>query len=369
MKFTIPAKRLADHLQAVIGAIPATSTMPILACVLIRAEAGRLTLQGSDTQLQLTASRPADIEQPGELCTPAKKLLSICKALPASCQVTLQESKGKLEVRSNRSQFSLSTLPAADFPSADQSVMPVEVEVTQAKLQRLLKKTAHAMATQDVRYYLNGTALDLRGGTLNAVATDGHRMAIYSTPVDNQDDAQMCLVPRHTASILEALLATVDTAVTLRMGATQLAVDLPLGDDGVLQFSSGLINGRYPDYQRVVPRGNNRALIANREELAGAVARIGLLSSKSGGMQINLSRDHAAVTCWNESQERATDGIDAEYAATDLEIGVCYSYLLDSLKVISASQAVITFGTAENALLLTDPDDDALVLVVMPMRI
>lgn len=367
MKFSITANRLVSHLQAVMGAVPSTSTLPVALHVLIRAQGNRITLMGTDLHLSLTATRPADIERAGELCTPAKKLFDVCKALPALCEVRLEEKDGKLELRANRSRFSLSTLPAAEFPSMDDAAMPVEVEVTQPQLQRLLKKTSHAIAAKDVRYYLMGVCLDLRDGQLNAAASDGHRMAVARSQVGNRHDSQSCIVPKRTAAVLEGLLTNAEAPVTLRMGSTQLAVDLPFGEDGLLQFSSRLIDAKFPDYERIIPKSNNRTLLVHREEMASAVNRIGLMANKHGGIQLSMTPNYLSLKTWNEDSEEATDGVDAEYQAPDLEIGFCFSYLLDALKTITSPQAVIAFGDAKAACRITDPNDDGVTFVVMPM--
>lgn len=368
MKLTIQAATLLNQLQAVIGAIPTKAQPEILTHVLINAQTGRLTLTGYNLQLQLVASQSCSIDEPGALTTPAKKLLDILKSLPSTADVKLDAIDGKLVLRAMRSRFSLSTMPAGEFPNVEQIATPIEVQISQQHLQRILKKTAHAMGVNDVRYYLNGVNLDLQDNRLRAVATDGHRMAIAGAEVDSTGETMSCILPDGAANNLSSLLTNSETEITLRLGSQHFHAELPFGDSGRLDFISSLIDGKFPNYNRVIPSRNDKTILATREDLCIAIARVGLVANKYKGMRWELTPDCITVSCTDGSEE-ASETVTVEYAGTPLELGFNFGYLLDALKTISATTVNLSLGDVSSSAMITDPNDASAMYIVMPMRL
>lgn len=370
MKISMNTKALLNQLMAVSGAVENKSTIDVLTHVLIQAENGRLTLTGTNLTLQLIASRPEHIDEPGAVTAPLKKLLDICKNLPALSGIELTATDDKLVVKSGRSRYTMATISAREYPNVERAETPATINVSQAELQRILKKTAHAMASQDVRYYLNGTLLHLHDGQLRAVATDGHRLATCSTPV-SAAGTSMSILRRDTATVLLGLLTASKDEITLRLGSTHMQAVLPLGDDGTLTYISSLVDGKYPDYQRIIPRDSKDSILTSRDEFAQALTRVSLLSDgKFPAGAILVSPDLIRLQLSAKSgTDEANDEVSAEYNGPAIENGFNLTYFIDALKSVEAAQAVLHLASGTTAAKITDPQDDTAVFIVMPCKI
>lgn len=370
MKVLMNTKALLNQLQAISSAVPAKSTMDVLLNVLISASAGQLTLTGTNLSLQLVASHPENIEEPGAVTVPMKKLLDICKNLPAVSGIELSTKDGKLLVKSGRSRYTLATLPASDYPNVERTETPLEVRIPQAQLLRLLKKTSHAMASQDVRYYLNGTLLRLHNGNLIAVATDGHRLAKCSASIGAQGSA-LSILPIATTFALTGLLTTNTAEITVRLGATHIVVDLPFGEGGSLTVFSNLVDGKYPDYTRVIPEASPAPILLQRDEFAQAITRTILVSTaKFRAGRLMASPDLIRLQCvTNNETDEALDEVTVEYNGRSIEVGYNFDYFVEALKCIDGAQALLHITSPTTGAMLTDPQDATAAFVIMPCKI
>ena len=275
MNLSVEREALLQPLQAVIGVVERRQTMPILANVLLSAQNGQLSITATDLEVELVATTDLDIDADGDVTVPGRKLLDICRALPEGATVKLSHSAEKMSVRSGRSRFTLATLPAPEFPTIDNINAGGAINLPQETLQELLEKTHFAMAQQDVRYYLNGLLIETGGKHLRAVATDGHRLAMCQVEMDggNLPEGQV-IVPRKGVLELQRLLSG-DGELTLHLGSNHIRIQL----EGI-RFTSKLIDGRFPEYDRVIPKNPGNELIGDRDLLKGAMQRTAILSNE-----------------------------------------------------------------------------------------
>lgn len=367
MKLATSRESLLRPLQAVIGVVERRHTMPILANVLLVARDGHLTVTATDLEVELVAPvADAGIDQAGEITVPGRKLLDICRALPDEAPVKLQLDGDRLVVRSGRSRFVLSTLPAADFPVIEDVQADETFHVEQAELARLLDKTHFAMAQQDVRYYLNGLLLESGQGRLRAVATDGHRLALCQMPLEAAaaDRLHQVIVPRKGVLELQRLLAG-SGEVSVAIGTNHIRVS-----GGEVQFTSKLIDGRFPEYERVIPEPTGNVLAASRDLLRQALQRAAILANeKYRGIRLELVKDRLKIQANNPDQEEAQDEVEVAYGGDAMEIGFNVNYLLDALAAIDGDDVEVGFTDSNSSCLIRNPGDDEARYVVMPMRL
>ncbi len=367
MKFEIARESLLKPLQQVIGAVERRQTLPALANVLIRATGDGLQLTATDLEIELQADVAVEVERPGETTVTARKLLDICRNLPTGASVGVELDGERVVVRCGRSRFTLVTLPAAEFPVVDEVQAQVEFQLGQAQLKRAIDRIGFAMAQQDVRYYLNGLLFELAGDRLRTVATDGHRLSMCEIRAELPGgEGQQVIVPRKGVIELARLLdPEADEAVTIRVGGNHIQVDIP-----GLRFTSKLIDGRFPDYTRVVPEGGAYEMRADRETLRQALARTSILSNeKYKGVRLALNGSGLSVQTHNPDQEEAEEEIEVEYAGEALEIGFNVVYLLDILGSIEGDTVQAQFNDSNSSCLITDVASDECRHVVMPMRL
>jgi len=310
MKFTVEREHLLKPLQQVSGPLGGRPTLPILGNLLLQVADGTLSLTGTDLEMEMiarvTLTQPHDA---GATTVPARKFFDICRGLPEGAEIAVQLEGDRMLVRSGRSRFSLSTLPAADFPNLDDWQSEVEFTLPQATMKRLIEATQFSMAHQDVRYYLNGMLFETEGDGLRTVATDGHRLATCRREVvtESLPDHQVIL-PRKGVLELVRLLEAEDKPVRLQIGRSNLRAAL----DGFI-FTSKLVDGRFPDWRRVIPRNSDKALIAGREDLRQAFARAAILSNeKFRGVRLNLQENLLRITANNPEQEEAEELLDVQ---------------------------------------------------------
>lgn len=366
MRFSIQRENLLKPLQQVIGAVERRQTMPILANVLIKTDSNRLTVTGTDLEVELVAEAGELQASDGEVTVPARKLLDICRALPDEAQLDFQVDGDRVVVTSGRARFTLSTLPAADFPALDEISSSKELELSERELRHLILRSSFAMANQDVRYYLNGLMLEISASGIRTVATDGHRLAMceLTTPV-NTESSQQVIIPRKGVQELLRLLEDSDDKVRLQIGSNHIRATLPH-----LRFTSKLIDGRFPDYDRVIPKDGDQVMRVERESLRKALSRASILSNeKYRGIRLVLVEGLLRIQAHNPEQEEAEDEIEAQYTGKAMEIGFNVTYLLDVLNTVEGDSIDATFKDANSSVLIRDPGAEDALYVVMPMRL
>ncbi len=365
MKLSAARETLLKPLQAVIGVVERRQTMPILANVLLVARNGRLSITATDLEVELVASAELEIENGGEVTVPGRKLLDICRALPEGAEVKISQSGDRLSLRSGRSKFTLTTLPAAEFPTVDDIDATQAIDVPQSLLVRLLDKTHFSMAQQDVRYYLNGMLLETGGKELRAVATDGHRLALCGVSVGGKGlSDQQVIVPRKGVLELQRLLGG-DGDIDVELGANHVRVQV----DGI-RFTSKLIDGRFPEYERVIPKESANELTADKASLRGALQRAAILSNeKYRGIRLIIREGSLVIQAHNPEQEEAEEELEVSYSGDDIEIGFNVNYLLDALGAIEGDEVSISVLDSNSSCLIREPGSDDGKFVVMPMRL
>lgn len=366
MKFQIEKETLLNPLQQIIGAVEKKQTMPALSNVLLRARENTLTLTATDLEIELVSQVDMVIDEPGEITVPARKLLDICKSLPNEAQIKFSTSDNKALVQSGRSRFSLVTLPASDFPALDAINSVYEFEIHQNTLRDIIDKTAFAMAQQDVRYYLNGLMLEVSNQALRAVATDGHRLA-YCEKAINIDiaDIKQVILPRKGVLELVRLLSDSDQSARIIVGSNHLQVEF-----NELRLTSKLIDGRFPDYNRVMPTEGDNIVSANRDSLRQALVRASILSNeKYRGIRLTLENNLIKLQAQNPDQEEADVEQEVAYTGDEIEIGFNVNYMLDVLNVTASEMVQIALRDSNSSFLITYPDQPDCKYVIMPMRL
>ncbi len=368
MKFSISREALLKPLQLVAGVVERRQTLPILANVLVVLDGDQLALTGTDLEVEIVGRATlAEAGESGEVTVPARKLVDICRSLTDGSTIKfVSDAGGRIVLTSGRSRFTLTTLPANEFPSVDDSPGELEFATTRASLKGLLDSTAFAMAHQDVRYYLNGMLWEASAGQLRVVATDGHRLAMSTLPVGGLEPSEKvsAIVPRKGVVELSRLLNE-DGDLKVVIGNNHIRIN---GDDFL--FTSKLVDGAYPDYNRVLPKGGTRLLEGNREELRSAFGRTAILSNeKYRGVRLILSDGLLKMVANNPEQEEAEEEVTVSYSSEELEIGFNVSYILDVLNVLGGEQVRFTFSDANSSALMEDPKREQAVYVIMPMRL
>lgn len=367
MHFTIQREALLKPLQLVAGVVERRQTLPVLSNVLLVVEGQQLSLTGTDLEVELVGRVTLeDAAEPGEITVPARKLMDICKSLPSDALIDIRVDDQKLLVKAGRSRFTLSTLPANDFPTVEEGPGSLTFNLPQAKLRRLVERTSFAMAQQDVRYYLNGMLLEVQNGLLRAVATDGHRLAMCSMEATIQQEGKhQVIVPRKGILELARLLTEQDAEVSIVLGQHHIRANT-----GEFTFTSKLVDGKFPDYERVLPRGGDKLVLADRQGLREAFSRTAILSNeKYRGIRLTLAAGLLKIQANNPEQEEAEEEIVVDYNGGGLEIGFNVSYLLDVLGVMSTEQVRLILSDSNSSALLQEADNDDSAYVVMPMRL
>ncbi|HXH03992.1 MAG TPA: DNA polymerase III subunit beta [Candidatus Competibacteraceae bacterium] len=367
MKIESQRESLLKPLQNVIGVVERRQTLPVLSNVLLVAHDTGLVMTATDLEVELSARVAVPIAEGGEITLPGRKLLDILRALPEGAAVSLSVEDGKARLSSTRCRFTLATLPAADFPTLEDLPFELELRLPRAQFKRLIERTHFAMAQQDVRYYLNGLLLDIGEGRIRAVATDGHRLAYCEQALEEGGEIvpRQVIVPRKGVQELLRLLNDGDGTVALKVGTNHIQVQL---DD--IGFTSKLIDGRFPDYQRVIPRQGERVILADRLVLRNALARAAILSSdKYRGIRLQLEDWMLRAQAHNPEQEEAEEEVEVNYSGGPLEIGFNVNYLLDALGALSGDLARLSFTDAVNPCLIQEAESEDCKYVVMPMRL
>ena len=355
-------------LQSVAGIVERRHTLPILANVLIRKNGSQIELTSSDLEIQIRTQSELGGDA-GAFTTTigARKLIDILRSMPPDQQVSLESKQSKLVLRSGKSMFTLQTLPAEDFPLVQESSQfgPV-FSVPQKTLKALLAQVSFAMAVHDIRYYLNGILFVVEGKQLSLVATDGHRLAFSSADLDvDVPQRQELILPRKTVLELQRLLSDQDGAIEMQFAGNQAKFKF----DG-MEFVTKLVEGKFPDYNRVIPKNHKNIIVMGRQPLLASLQRTAILTSeKFKGVRLNVDPGTLRVATNNADQEEAMDEIDIDYAGDSIEIGFNVTYLIDVLNNMTQDMVKIELADSNNSALITIPDDRNFKYVVMPMRI
>ena len=365
----VKAKRddLLGPLAAVSGIIERRHTLPILSNVLIDCGVGALSFLATDIEIQITSR--AALETSGEarsVTVGARKLVDILRALPESAEVTLQQQDKRLLVKAGKSRFVLQTLAAEDFPRLAKPAGDVaRFSLQQKELRRLLGLVQYSMAQQDIRYYLNGLLMVVEDKALKLIATDGHRLAFASMALESKLPRQEVIVPRKTVLELAKLLADSDAEVRIELSSAQASFAF-----GAVELVSKLIDGKFPDYTRVIPVGHKNQLTIGRDVLRQALMRAAILSNeKFRGVRWVLTDGSLKIVSSNTEQEEAEETLEVAYKGDALDIGFNVNYLLDVLNNVGGSEVECRFGDAASSALLSFPSEAEFKYVVMPMRI
>ena len=368
MQFEISREALIKPLQLVTGVVERRQTLPVLSNVLLVLDKSELSLTGTDLEVELIGRVALEGKaKDGEITVPARKLMDICKSLPDGASLKFEVDESKAVIRFGRSRFSLSTLPASDFPSIEDPAATLDFSVPQDRLKQMLDNTSFAMAQQDVRYYLNGMLLEVASDYLRAVATDGHRLAMHTESLATGAGAKLqVIIPRKAILELSRLLAEGgEEEVRITIGTNHIRATTTH-----FTFTSKLVDGKFPDYDRVLPKGGDKILTADRDELKQALNRTAILSNeKFRGIRLLLDKDELKIVANNPEQEEAEEIVSVEYQDVAMEIGFNVSYLVDVLGVLHTPSVQLVLSDSNSSVLIQPTQDSASLYVVMPMRL
>lgn len=365
MKFIISRDALLKPLNLVAGVVERRQTLPVLSNVLLTLDGNQLALTGTDLEVELIGRVEVSSSiAEGEITVPARKLVDICKSLPDGVDIEFSVEAGKATVKAGRSRFTLVTLPASEFPSVEEGAGELALELPQPVLKRLIERTGFAMAQQDVRYYLNGMLLELKNGRLRMVATDGHRLALCTAPETISAADASVIIPRKGVLELVRLLEG-DESLRLVIGSNHIRAA-----NKQFTFTSKLVDGKFPEYERVLPKSPDKSVVGERLVLKQAFARTAILSNeKYRGVRLRLSNDTLEMTANNPEQEQAEEVVSVEYQGDDLEVGFNVSYLLDVLSVLNGNKVRISLADSASSALIEEAEAGDSLYVVMPMRL
>lgn len=368
MKFSVSKDDLIGPLQLVSGAVEKRQTLPVLANLLLKVDQGVLSITATDLEVEMSFNINLVGEYlEGDTTVPARKFLDICKSLSTNHDIQIELHENRLKISSGRSRFSLSTISAQEFPNIEEAVFKMRLTINSLFLKELLDKTLFAMAQQDVRYYLNGMLLELNGNKLLSVATDGHRLALskIELPESISEELIQAIIPRK--GVLEAtkLLASNSTDCILEVSDNHIRITLD-----AFVFTSKLIDGRFPDYDKVLPKNAQRLMLADKGRLRDAFSRASILcNEKFRGVRLNLDNNRLIIHANNPEQEEAEIELDVDYTDEALEIGFNVGYLTDALNAIKSESVRFNLGDSNSSVLIENSESSDSLYVVMPMRL
>ena len=364
MKLILNKDVLLPTLNNLNGVVETRPSSPILGNILLNVSPQQLRLTTTDMEVELTESITGDFGQEGDITIPARKMLDICRSLPDGSEITLVVENERVNVSSGRSRFSLLSLPAQEFPLVEHGEMDTRFRIPQKLFRSLLDRTAFAMAKQDVRYYLNGVLLEAQKDKLRAVATDGHRLALcdVAATIPVEENKQL-IIPKKGVQELLRLVGDADEEMEVVMSKNHVRVVL---DE--LVFISKLIDGKYPDYNRVIPEIAEKTVLAQQELFRTSLSRASILSTdKYRGVKISLEQDKLISLVNNPEQEQAEDEIDVEYSGENLEVGFNVSYLLDAVSAIQTDKVRLSVSSPKSGCLVLPEEGRDCKYIVMPL--
>ncbi len=366
MELKIERELLLKPLQQVIGVVERRQTLPILGNVLLKTVDNQLSITATDLEIEMISQIAIENSDSAETTLPARKFVDICKALPNDAVLTIKVDSERATIRSGKSRFVLSTLPATEFPNIDSFESLFDFEMPQSQLKMLIDQTHFAMAQQDVRYYLNGLLFEFSDNLIRVVATDGHRLALCDQKITTGvSELQQVIIPRKAVMELSRLLESSDELVKIELGSNHIRLST-----GQLSFITKLIDGRFPDYQRVVPQGGDKIVVANRTSIHQALSRASILSNeKYRSVRFTLSSGSLQVMANNPEQEEAEEEISVDYDGPSLEIGFNASYVLEALNALHDENVQLELTDQNSCCLIRSPESEDSRYVVMPMRL
>lgn len=366
MQIKINREILLKPLTSVSSIVERRHTLPILSNLLLEAKNNNIQLTATDLEMQISLNIESKFS--GELSTTisAKKLLDICRSLPENADIDMASNDSRITVKANKSRFNLQTLPAADYPImtkvADNNI---SIQISQIALKKLLKQVEFAMAQQDIRYYLNGLLMEVNENKLNIVGTDGHRLSFTSTTLNKSYEKTEVILPRKTVVELIKLLNDSENEISIEISAGQ--VNFAFDE---IRLISKVIDGKFPDYHRVIPNGHQNTFSVNRLTVLTAMQRASILSNeKYRGIRMVLNNNNLKLISTNTEQEEAEEELEIDYGKDPLDIGFNVTYLIDVLNNVSDEKINFSFADANSSCLITVPNDENYKYVVMPMRI
>jgi DNA polymerase III subunit beta len=365
--FKATQDKVLSLLQSVSGIVERRHTLPILANVLIRKTANVLQLTTSDLEIQIKTQSEFEGDN-GNFATTvgARKLIDILRTMPSDQTVSLESSQNKLILKGGKSRFTLQTLPAEDFPVVQEaSNFGPSFSIPQKTLKELLNQVSFSMAVHDIRYYLNGILFVADGKQLSLVATDGHRLAFSSATLDVEVPRQEVILPRKTVLEMQRLLSDKEGAIEMQFAGNQAKFQF----DG-MEFVTKLVEGKFPDYNRVIPKNHSNSIILGRTTLLATLQRTAILTSdKFKGVRLNIEPGVLRVASSNAEQEEAVDELEIDYGGDTIEIGFNVTYLIDVLTNMDQDMVQIDLADSNSSALITIPENTNFKYVVMPMRI
>lgn len=366
MKLQVGRNELLSALQAVIGVVERRQTLPVLSNFLLETRDDELVVTGTDLEIELESRARVQNLAPGRATVPARKLFDICRGLPEGADIQLDINGEKAALKSGRSRYSLSCLKAEEFPAMGLVKEGKQLTLGRGELKNLIERTQFAMAQQDVRYYLNGMLLEVGPKRIRTVATDGHRLALSELGKDTGiKETVQVIVPRKAVLELQRLLDASEEPIKLKIGSGQIQADLD-----VVRLTSKLVDGRFPDYERVVPDSGDKKVEADREQVKRALARTAILSNeKFRGVRLTLDNGKLVLQTHNPEHEEAEEDLEVFYDGGPLEIGFNVNYLLDALGALSSDRFVMELKNADSSGLIYAAGDPSSKYVVMPMRL
>jgi len=366
MKFTIERNALLKPLQQVAGVVERRQTLPVLSNLLMTVKDNKLSMIGTDLEVEMQTHALLVDAEDGQLTIPARKFLDICRALPDQADINLSVKDGRAVIRSGKSRFVLSTLPAADFPNIEINDALVTFSISQSALRSAIERSHFAMAQQDVRYYLNGMLFEITSGKLTLVATDGHRLAVCETsePV-KYDGNQQVIIPRKGVMELMKLMTDDDQSIEVAVGTNFVRFSTT-----TTTFISKLIDGRFPDYHNVVPKQTNKTALCDRETLRQALSRASILSNeKYRGVRMMFADGVLRILAHNPEQEEAEEEVGIEFRGENIEIGFNVNYIVDAVGAGTSEQIRLSLTDSNSCCLIEGIGEDDCQYVVMPMRL
>ena len=366
MNFNIKRSDLLPCLQCVSGNIDRRQTLPILSNLLFDIKPNSFSVTTTDMEVELVVEVEVKLGESTRLTLPARKLFDICRSLPNDSELEFNIKDEKAYIESGKSKFTLATLPAQEYPVIDINEETIDFNLSYDKLIGLLENTQFAMAQQDVRYYLNGLMLEISSGNLKAVATDGHRLAFDETDVEtSSNEDRQIIIPRKGVTELIRLLQSSQNEANIRVSKNHIQVT-----SGKLSFTSKLIDGKFPDYQRVIPELSETIVVADREELKNSLARVSILSNeKYRGVKMIFSNDSLRVLAHNPEKEEAEEEVNIVYQGDEMEIGFNVSYLIDALTAIDNKKVKLSILNPNSSCLIISEKKSRSQYVVMPMKL
>ena len=366
MNIKIDRELLLKPLGNVSGIVEKRHALPILSNLLLESKQGSLRFTATDLEMQISTQVKTELSEEFQITISAKKLFDITRALPESSKIDIQIEEAKVTVKAKKSRFNLQTLPAKDYPVMTKEVDDaVELKLPQKKFKALLKQVDFAMAQQDIRYYLNGLLIEIKEKNINIVGTDGHRLSFTSTDLNTSGQQAQVIVPRKTIVELVKLLNDTEDPVEIVFSKNQ--VGFKFSD---INLITKVIDGKFPDYSRVIPEGHGNSFNINRSLLLDSMLRASILSNdKYRGIRMVIEDNNLKLVSNNSEHEQAEEELEIDYKGDKIDIGFNVTYLIDVLTNIQSDQLTIAFNDSSSSCLVTIPNNEKYKYVVMPMRI